>query len=140
MGKVRVGVIGLGNMGTSHANAIFNGHVKGAVLSAVCDSRFERLEWAGDTFGEKIQSFSSIDDFFNHAEVDGIIIATPHYRSSRNWPLWLLNKGFMFFVRSQRVCIPNKFVEMNEAAENTGKVFSMMYNQRTNPLYQKVKD
>src|SRR5690606_11144791 len=30
--------------------------------------------------------------------------------------------------------------EMNEAAEKSGKVFSMMFNQRTNPLYQKVRD
>ena len=29
---------------------------------------------------------------------------------------------------------------MNEAAEKSGKVFSMMFNQRTNPLYQKVRE
>ena len=29
---------------------------------------------------------------------------------------------------------------MNEAAAKSGKVFGIMYNQRTNPLYQKVRD
>ena len=31
-------------------------------------------------------------------------------------------------------------LEMNEAAVASGKVFSMMYNQRTNPLYQKLRN
>jgi predicted dehydrogenase len=30
--------------------------------------------------------------------------------------------------------------EMNDAAIQSGKVFSMMYNQRTNPLYQKLRE
>ena len=29
---------------------------------------------------------------------------------------------------------------MNEAATKTDKVFGIMYNQRTNPLYQKLRD
>lgn len=29
---------------------------------------------------------------------------------------------------------------MNEAAQQSNKVFSIMYNQRTNPVYQKLKD
>ena len=29
---------------------------------------------------------------------------------------------------------------MNEAAEKSDRVFGIMYNQRTNPLYQKMKD
>ena len=30
--------------------------------------------------------------------------------------------------------------EMNEAAKKSSKVFSMMFNQRTNPMYQKVRE
>ena len=28
---------------------------------------------------------------------------------------------------------------MNEVAEKSGKVFGIMYNQRTNPVYQKLR-
>jgi excinuclease ABC subunit C len=30
--------------------------------------------------------------------------------------------------------------EMNEAAEKSGKLFGIMYNQRTNPMYQKIRE
>ena len=139
MGKVRVGIIGLGNMGTSHANAIFNGHVKGAVLTAVCDARLERLDWAEDTFGKKIQSFSSIDDFFNHAEVDGIIIATPHYDHPK-LAIKAFDKGLHVLSEKPAGVYTKNVREMNEAAVKSKKVFSMMFNQRTNPLYQKVRE
>ena len=106
-------------------------------MTAVCDARSERLDWAEDTFG-KIQVFSSIDDFFNHAEVDGIIIATPHYDHPK-LRLRLLTKVHVLSEKPAGVYTKN-VREMNEAAVKSGKVFSMMFNQRTNPLYQKVRE
>ena len=46
MEQVRFGVVGLGNMGSSHVNNLFGGKVPGAVLTAVCDIKPARLDWA----------------------------------------------------------------------------------------------
>jgi len=46
----------------------------------------------------------------------------------------------MFCVKNQLGFIQKNVREMNEAAERSGKIFSMMFNQRTNPLYQKVRE
>lgn len=39
MKLVRVGVIGIGNMGSSHALMLAKGQIERAVLGAVCDAR-----------------------------------------------------------------------------------------------------
>ena len=37
MQSVRIGVIGIGNMGSAHAVCVAQGEIKGLVLTAVCD-------------------------------------------------------------------------------------------------------
>lgn len=42
---VRIGMIGIGNMGSSHARQLANRVVQGAELSAICGINPERLKW-----------------------------------------------------------------------------------------------
>jgi len=44
MSMIKVGVIGIGNMGTSHALQLDQGKVEGASITAVCDQRESQLE------------------------------------------------------------------------------------------------
>ena len=139
MDIVKTGVIGLGNIGSFHAQSLANGEVKGAVLTAVCDPRPERLQWAKEQFGSSIQLYQSAEDFLENADVDGVLIATPHFshpglaiKAFQNGLHVLLEKPAGVFTKNVR--------EMNEAAVQSGLVFSMMFNQRMNPLYQKVRD
>ena len=44
MDKVRFGIIGVGNMGSSHAKNLFNGEIKDAVLGAICDLKESRRQ------------------------------------------------------------------------------------------------
>ncbi|WP_394186843.1 hypothetical protein [Metabacillus halosaccharovorans] len=41
MDKVRIGIIGMGGMGTNHANSLIADKVPNAELTAVCDIRTE---------------------------------------------------------------------------------------------------
>lgn len=139
MNEVRVGIIGLGNMGTVHANSIFSGQVEGAVLTAVCDAQQERIKWAEETFGENVQTFSSIDEFFAHAHIDGVLIATPHFDHPKQ-AIKAFECGLHVISEKPAGVYTKNVRQMNEAALKSGKVFSMMFNQRTNPLYQKVRE
>ncbi|HET7615756.1 MAG TPA: Gfo/Idh/MocA family oxidoreductase, partial [Bacillales bacterium] len=80
MSKLRVGVIGIGNMGSSHALQLHRNEIEGAVLTAVCDVRKERIEWAKKKFPENVLAFREEEAFFSEADVDAVIIATPHYQ------------------------------------------------------------
>lgn len=139
MSKVRIGIIGIGNMGSSHAKNIINGEVPNAELTAVCDYSPERLKWARENLGEKVQLFDNTDAFYAAKVVDAVMVCTPHYDHPA-----LAIKGFEcglhVLVEKPAGVYTKQVREMNEVAAKSDRVFSMMYNQRTNPLYQKLKD
>jgi len=139
MGNIRVGIIGVGNMGSSHALHINEGKVKGAELTAICDMSPERLEWAKSNFGDKVKLFDNTDDFFASGLIDAVVVATPHY-DHPVLAIESLNKGFHTLIEKPAGVYTKKVREMNQVAEKSGLVFGIMYNQRTNPLYQKIRE
>lgn len=139
MSKVKVGIIGIGNMGTSHAKDIAQGKVKGAELTAVCDIDDQRLEWAKNNLDEEIECYSTPEEFFAEADVEAVIIATPHYDHP---PLAIkgFNKNLHVLIEKPAGVYTKAVRKMNEAAAQSDKVFAIMYNQRTRAIYQKLKD
>ena len=139
MSIIKVGVIGIGNMGTSHALQLDQGKVEGARVTAVCDLRESQLAWAKENLSNEVQRFSNVEDFFKKAEIDAVLIATPHY-DHPSLAIQSFEKGWHVLVEKPAGVFTKNVQEMNEVAKRSGKVFSMMYNQRTNPLYQKVRE
>ncbi len=139
MKEVRIGIIGIGGMGANHAGNLAAGNVPRARLAAVCDVRPERLAWASEHLGSDVARFADADSFFADAEVDGVVIATPHYDHPS-----LAIRGFdvgMHVMTEKPAGVYTKQVrEMNERAASSGKVFGIMYNQRTAPVYGKLRD
>ena len=138
MNKVRVAVIGVGNMGSAHAKHIADGGVAGMELVAVCDPDEAKLDWGRQRLGN-IAFYKDYHKLLNDRICDAIIIATPHYLH----PV-IATEAFAlnYHVLSEKPAgVYTKQVRiMNEAAKKSGKVFALMFNQRTNPLYQKVYD
>ena len=64
MDTVRVGVIGLGGMGSNHAGYLSRGEIPGARLAAVCDVEPARLQNVSEKYGKDVQSFDSADALF----------------------------------------------------------------------------
>lgn len=138
MDIVKIGIIGIGNMGSAHAVNLLHEKVKGATVTAVCDISPQRLDWAKENL-KGVARFSNDEDFFAEADIDAIIIATPHYDHP---PLAM--KGFdhdlHVLVEKPAGVFTKDVNEMNQAAKHSDKKFSLMLNQRTNPLYQKLRD
>ena len=72
--EVRLGIIGLGNMGQFYAKAILDGEVPGLKLTAVCDMDKDRV-----SAFEGVQPFTDTDELLKSGVVDAVHIATPHY-------------------------------------------------------------
>ncbi|OKP94917.1 Gfo/Idh/MocA family protein [Paenibacillus sp. P46E] len=138
MTKVRYGIIGIGNMGRAHALSLLE-DVKGAELAAVCDISPERLEWAVDQLPEKVKHFSTATTMFQSGAIDAVLISTPHYDHP---PLAVEALGYGLHVLIEKPAgVYTKAVqEMNDAAAKSDRKFGIMYNQRTNPLYQKLRE
>jgi len=139
MNNVKIGIIGIGNMGSSHAVYLNNGEVPGAELAAVCDTNPERLKWAKDNLSENIQTFDNPEAFFEFGNIDAVIVATPHY-DHPTLAITAFEKGLHALVEKPAGVFTKSVREMNEVAKKSGKVFGIMFNQRTNPLYQKLRD
>ncbi|MFP4016593.1 MAG: Gfo/Idh/MocA family protein [Halanaerobiales bacterium] len=139
MKQVRIGIIGIGNMGSSHARTLVEGKVRGAKLTAVCDIDSTRLDWAKNDLDASIDCYDNPGDFYKGADIDAVVIATPHYDHP---PLAI--KGFeknLHVLIEKPAGVYTKAVrKMNEVAEKTDRVFAIMYNQRTRAVYQKLKD
>ena len=138
MENVRYGIVGIGNMGSAHGVQLFEGRVKGARLSAVCDCREERLKWAREHF-PGVSLYEDYEALLDSGEVDAVLIATPH----KLHPV-IAGKAFerkLHVLTEKPAGIDTVSVAgMNRAAAKSGTVFGIMYNQRTNQLYRKLHD
>ncbi len=138
-GQVRIGIIGYGGMGSSHAHYLTKGEVPNAVLAAVCDKNPERLEKAKQTHGESIQLFDNAEKLFASKAVDAVMIATPHYDHP---PLAIaaLKSGHHALVEKPAGVYTKQVRELNETAAKSDRVFGIMFNQRTRTGHQKMRE
>jgi len=135
--KVRLGVVGYGNMGTTHVRNIMQGKVPGMEIGAVCDISEARRKAVNEAYPE-IPVFENAEDLFKSGLCDAVIIAVYHYDHPA-----LVIKAFEYglhVITEKPAGVYTKQVkEMNEAAAKSDCLFGIMYNQRTNPVYKQVK-
>ena len=137
MDKIRLGVIGFGNMGSGHVGNIMNGKVPNMVVGAVCDNAPGRLEAVKAKYPD-MPVFENATDLFKSGLCDAVIIATPHY-DHPSLVIEAFECGLHVITEKPAGVYTMQVKEMNEAAAKSDKKFGIMYNQRTNPVYQKLR-
>lgn len=137
MEKVRIGIIGVGNMGTGHCENILAGKCPEIELAAVADRKEERRNWAREKLGEGVEIFSEGSDLIQKGKVDAVLIAVPHYQHPV-LAMEAFEKGLHVMCEKPAGVYTKAVREMNAAAEKSGKTFGMMFNQRTNCVYRKM--
>lgn len=140
MNKVRLGIIGYGNIGSQHGRSIKAGKTPAVDLTAVADTNPERLKLARETFGEGIQVFNSSDELIKSGCCDAVLIAVPHYYHP-SIAIEAMENGLHVLVEKPAGVYAKQVERMDETAKRHPElVYCMDFNQRTNPLYQKVKE
>ncbi|MBU7595771.1 Gfo/Idh/MocA family protein [Metabacillus halosaccharovorans] len=137
MSLVKVGIIGVGNKGKSYAFQLYKGLVKNAVLTAVC-GREKQKNWVKENLTDKVQFYQDENAFFVESGIEAVIIATPHY-SHPDLAKKAFTNGMHVLLEKPAGVYSKNVIEMNEMSTKSGKVFAIMHNQRTNPLYQKLR-
>ena len=138
MDKVRIGIIGIGNMGSGHAKNIVGGKVPNMELAAVCDINPERLAWAKENCPDAEQ-FDDAIKMLDSGKVDAVIVATPHYFH----PVYVTEalKRDIHVISEKPAGVYTKAVrEVNELAARSKATYAIMFNQRTNCVYRKMKE
>ena len=138
MEKVRLGIIGVGNMGSSHIKNALRGDMPEIEITAVADIKPERLVWAKEQLPE-VKTFDTASELMDSGEVDAVLIATPHYDHP---PLVIeaLGKGLHVMSEKPAGVYTKQVREMNAVADKSDKIFAIMFNQRTNCLYRKAHE
>ena len=138
MKTVKVAVIGIGNMGSAHASCIAKNEINGMSLTAVCDISHKKLE----TFSQKyphIKCYESYEKLFEDKVCDSVIIAVPHPLHAQI-AISAFKHGLNVMLEKPADITVSKVIKLNAEAQKSGKVFGIMFNQRTNPLYQKARE
>ena len=141
MDKVRIGIVGMGNMGTEHAKYIYRGEIPQAELAAVCDIKPERLK-AAEEASPGISAFLDYDEMLSSGKIDAVIVATPHYEHPPQ-SIKALKKKIHVMCEKPIGVYTKHAAELIKAADEMGKqgvVFGIMYNERTSPIYKKIKE
>ena len=135
---IRFGIIGMGNMGTAHAKNFLAGKIKEMRITAVADINPQKLEWAKENL-PWAKRYNSAEELMDSGEADAVVICVPHYFHP---PLVIeaLKKGLHVVSEKPAGVYAKQVREMNEFAAKSDKTFALMFNQRTNCVYRKIKE
>ena len=131
--KVRIGLVGLGNMGKAHRASLRSGKVQGMELTVICD-RAEALpeREEGETQCTEFQAM------LDSGLVDAVLIATPHYFHT-TMGIAALEAGLHVMVEKP-LSVHKADCERLIAAHKGGEqVFGAMFQLRTDPIYKQIK-
>lgn len=133
MDKVRIGIIGVGSMGTFHTNYLRSGKINRCELTAVCDIVPEKLEPFKD-----INTFTSSNEMIRSGLVDAVLIATPHYFHT-TIGIDAMENGIHVLTEKPISVHKADCERLIAAHKDKAIIFAAMFNQRTDPHYKKVK-
>ena len=133
METVKLGIVGIGSMGTIHAQSVVDGNIPRCKLTAVCDPKVERINKFPSAEG-----FVSVDDFLRSSETDAVLIATPHY-SHTSIGIQALETGKHLLVEKPISVHKADAERLIAAHRRSNQVFAAMFNQRTDPFFLKLR-
>jgi len=138
--SVRLGIIGIGNIGTMHAKKLVqDGGIPNVVLAAMCDKNPAREQWVKENTPDAA-FFADAESMYTSGLIDAVLVATPHYDHPAQ-AIAAMKHNLHVLVEKPAGVYTKQVKEMNAFADTKPElVFALMYNQRTNSLYKKVKE
>lgn len=138
MDRVRVGIVGFGNMGGAHTKAIANGEIAGLELACICDNDAAKRALAAELY-PGVPVFTTHGELFASGLADAAVIATPHCFHA-SIAAEAMRGGLHVLSEKPADVTASRAREAIAAAHETGKVYAIMFNQRTNPLFRRAKE
>ena len=139
MDKIRLGVIGAGNIGSAHIESILTGQCPEIILAAAADRRESRRAWVKDCAPEA-RIFTQGEDLIASGLCDAVLVAVPHYQHP-TLAISAFRHGLHALVEKPAGVYTLQVRDMMaEADRHPELTFGLMFNQRTNCVYRKLKE
>jgi UDP-N-acetylglucosamine 3-dehydrogenase len=132
--SLRVGVVGVGVMGSNHAR-VFAG-LPGVTLVGIADPEPKQREFVAGALG--CQGFADIDSLLN-AGVDAVTIAAPTHLH-RDIAIACINRGIHLLVEKPIASTVEEGRAIITAARRAGVTLMVGHVERFNPAVQTIKD
>ncbi len=139
MEKVRLGIIGIGNMGSFHIGNLKAGKCPEIELTAVADIDPARIRWAEENLPATVLKFDNAYDLLDCGKIDAALVAVPHFYHP-HFAKECFRRHIHVMVEKPAGVYTRQVEEMNRLAKDAGVVFGMMFNQRTNHIYRKMRE
>ena len=140
MERIRLGIIGIGNIGSAHARNLLDGKCPDFDLVAAADINPERIKWFKENMSDRITYFDDAIAMLDSGLIDACMVCVPHYDHPR-YAMECMRRGIHVMVEKPAGVYTLQVREMNEEAKkHPNVVFGMMFNQRTNCLYRKMRE
>ncbi len=138
MRRVKIGIVGVGNIGSAHASTIYSGLASTLELCALCDNDEKRAGELKEEYKD-IEIYSSYEEMIDSGKIEAVIISTPHYLH----PViatYALNKGLSVLSEKPLGVYTLSLKEPFEAQKRTNALYATMLNQRTDKLFIIAKE
>ena len=139
MKKVRMGIIGVGAEGGMYANFLIAGKVSNTELAALCDIDPKKKTLCAEKY-PNVPFFDNYIDLLESGLVDAVCTTVPHYLHPE-MGIEALKRNIHALLEKPAGVYSKQVTELLDyAATRPELTFGMMFNQRTNPLYQRLKE
>jgi predicted dehydrogenase len=132
MKNVRLGIIGMGNMGKFHADYLLAGKVSRAQLVALASRSASADRFNG------LKIFQDPSTLIRSGEVDAVIIATPHYQHT-TLGIEALQHELHVMVEKPISVHKRDAERLLQAHRNPRQILAAMFQLRAEPRYQKMR-
>ncbi len=140
MKKIRYGIIGAGNQGTHYAKKFIEGKIDNGVISAVCDLNEKKLDTIKEKLGDsEVLYYTNYKDMLDSKVCDAVLVETPHYVHPEI-TMEALKRGIHVICDKPAGVYTKQVRELNDFAAKCNAKFAMMFNQRTNSVYRKMRE
>ncbi|GGC90748.1 dehydrogenase [Tersicoccus solisilvae] len=138
-GVVRLGIIGYGAQGGMYARFIADGLVPSMVVGAIADIDPGKREKAVAEHAD-VPVFETAEALMDSDDVDAVVTTVPHYLHPA-MGIAALERGIPVMVEKPAGVYTAQVEDLLNAAKTYPDTpFAIMFNQRNNPLYQRIKE
>lgn len=139
MKKFRYGIIGVGVQGNSYLKFLTEGKVSNSVVGGVCDIDPDVIKFVKENYPD-IPVYNDYKDLIKSNNVDAIITTVPHYLHCE-MGIYAIKNGIHVLNEKPAGVYTKQVAELNKVSlEHPEVKYGIMFNQRMNPLYQKLKE
>jgi predicted dehydrogenase len=134
---LRIGVIGIGNMGATHVQNLLDGKIRNCAVTAITDFDPKRCARF-----PAVAAFPDASKLIHSGLVDAVLIATPHFDHT-TVGCEALRRGLHVLVEkplSVHKADCEKLIAAYEQRPDRAQVFAAMFNMRTDAHYAKVRE